>query len=397
MFTRSALPCLPYAVLALALAVPPALLSQTVTTGRRSRPLITEKIDENKRHTLAGNLRREANPANDRGRVSDDLALEHMLLQLQRPPEQEQALQQFIDQLHDPGSPNFHKWLTADQLGQMYGPAQPDLDSVTGWLSSHGFTVNQVYPSGMLIDFSGTAGQVRDAFHTEIHNLEVDGQKHIANMTDPDIPQALSPVVAGVVSLHDFRPRAMKKDRPDYTFTSKGATYQAVVPADLATIYNINPVFSSGIRGKGQTVVLIEDTDLYSTADWTTFRTTFGLSAYAGTLSTVHPAPPIGPSNCADPGVVRGNDGEAALDVEWAGAAAPDAAIELASCADTRTTFGGLIALQNLLGASKPPPIVSISYGECEAENGASANLIVLLTYQQAVAGRRFRFRVGGR
>jgi subtilase family serine protease len=383
---HSALLGFPCAFLAFALAVPSALLAQSSTPVTRSRPLITEKIDETKRHTLAGNLRPEANAANDRGRVADDLAMEHMLLQLQRPPEQEQAFQQFIDQLHTPGSPNFHKWLTAEQVGQMYGPAQQDLNTVTGWLTSHGFTVNQIYPSGMLIDFSGNAGQVSDAFHTEIHNLEVHGQKHIANMSDPEIPEALSSVVAGVVSLHDFQPHAMKKDRPAYTYTSKESTYQALVPADLATIYNINPLFSTGITGKGQTIVLIEDTDLYSTADWTTFRTTFGLSKYSGTLTTVHPAPPSGASNCADPGVVRGNDGEAALDVEWAGAAAPDAAIQLASCADTRTTFGGLIALQNLLATTNPPSIVSISYGECEAENGASANLSFYTAYQLAAA-----------
>ena len=62
-----------------------------------------------------------------------------------------------------------------EQFGQSFGVAQQDLDAITQWLQSHGFTVNSIYPSRMLIDFSGTAGQIREAFHTEIHNLDVNG------------------------------------------------------------------------------------------------------------------------------------------------------------------------------------------------------------------------------
>jgi subtilase family serine protease len=239
-----------------------------------------------------------------------------------------------------------------------------------------------VYENGVLIDFSGTAGQVRETFHTEIHQLNVKGEKHIANIGDPKIPAALSPAIAGVVSLHDFMPRAQYKPRANFTV---GGGYYLVVPADLATIYNLNPVFNAGISGQGQTIVLIEDSDLYSTADWTTFRSVFGLSSYTGgSLSQVHPAPPSGRSNCTDP-KANGDDGEATLDVEWASAAAPSAAIELASCADTGATFGGLIALQNIVNGSAPPALVSMSYGECEAYNGATSNAAYNAVYQQAV------------
>src|SRR5208337_2265566 len=253
------------------------------------------------------------------------------------------------------------------------------------WLQSDGFQVNVVYPSGMLIGFSGSAGQGRQAFRTEIHDLEVRGVKHMANMTDPQIPAALAPAVVGVVSLHDFSPRPMHKPRPNYTVAS--GAYQLVVPADLATIYNLNPLFGAGYSGQGQTIVVIEDTNVYTTSDWTTFRSTFGLSGYtAGSFAQVHPAPGSGANNCSNPGV-NGDDGEAILDAEWASAAAPSAAIELASCSDTNTTFGGLIALQNLLNeSSTPPAVVSISYGECEAYNGASANAAYSSAYQQAVS-----------
>lgn len=345
------------------------------------RPLITQTLNETDLVTLAGNTRPQANAANDRGRVADDFVMNHMLLQLQRSPEQEQALERLIGSQQDPSSPNYQKWLTAEQFGKQFGLAPEDLAAVRSWLESHGFNVNVVYPNAMLIDFSGTAGQVREAFHTEMHRLSVNGKEHVANMSDPRIPAALAPAVRGIVSLHDFMPRPAMKLHSNYTFSSGGSTYYALVPGDLAKIYNFNPAFSAGISGKGETIVVIEDTNVYSTSDWTTFRSTFGLSSYtSGSFTQVHPG-----SNCSNPGT-NGDDGEAILDAEWASAAAPNAAIELASCADTSTTFGGLIALQNLINGSNPPPIYSISYGECEAENGATANAAYSSAYQQATS-----------
>jgi subtilase family serine protease len=153
--------------------------------------------------------------------------------------------------------------------------------------------------------------------------------------------------------------------------------------ADLATIYNFNPAFKSGITGKGQTIVLIEDTDQYNAGDWLTFRKVLGLTRtypYA-TLTQEHPA---GTNTCTAPGA-NGDDGEAAIDVEWASAAAPNAAIVNAACKGG-AQFGGFLALANLLQAANPPKIVSISYGEAEAELGATENLYIENLYASAVA-----------
>ena len=311
------------------LAALASLYFLAVPTARAesARPvLITQNVEETKLATLRGNTRPEAKAKYDRGLVANSLSMEHMLLQLKRSPEQERALRQFIDELHDSSSPNFHHWLTAKEFGERFGAAKPDLDAITSWLQSHGLKVNVVYENGLLIDFSGTAGQVREAFHTEIHNLNVKGVKHIANMSDPQIPAALAPALAGVVSLHNFMPHAMYKPRPKYTFSSFGQTYYAVVPADLATIYNLNPLFSASISGQGQTIVVIEDTNVYSTADRTKFRSVFGLSSYtSGSFAEIHPAPPSGSNNCTDPGT-NGDEIEAIIDAEYASAAAPSAA-----------------------------------------------------------------------
>ena len=358
------------------------LVAQIGANVPAARPLITRPVDSGNLFTPAGNTRPEANAQNDRGKVADSFAMDHIFLQLQRSPEREQALEKFIDQQHDSSSPNFHRWLTALQFGELYGPAPVDIEAVSGWLRSSGFTVNTVYPSGMSIDFSGTAGQVLAAFHTEIHRLSVDGKNHIANMSDPEIPEALAPAVVGIVSLHDFQPRSMMK-KPGSRYN---VDFQLVVPADLATIYDLNPAFAAGYTGEGQTIALLEDTDLYNTADWDVFRTTFGLTKYtSGSFKTINPAPPKGTSNCSDPGV-NGDDVEATLDAEWSSAAAPNAAIVLATCASTTTTSGVLIAEQNLVNSAHPPEIISDSYGFCEVLNGVAANAAFNSAAQQGVA-----------
>ena len=171
---------------------------------------------------------------------------------MQRSPKQEKALDRLIEELNDRNSPNFHQWLTPEQYGE-YGVSQADIQKVTDWLESHGFRVNQVYTNHMLIDFSGTAGQLRSVFRTDIHHLDVDGEQHIANVNDPMIPAALMPVVHSIVSLNDFKPHPTYKTKADYTFagctsnasspTEPGSCY-AVTPSDDAVIYNLNPLFS---------------------------------------------------------------------------------------------------------------------------------------------------------
>ncbi len=371
-------------------------LIQGAAAADARQGLISAKIDERVLAPLAGNTRPEANSGNDLGKVADDLPMQHMQLLLQRSPDQEQALDRLIDGLHDPQSANFHRWLSAAEFGKTYGAAPADIKIISAWLQSQGFRVNSVYPGAMALDFSGNAGAVRQAFHTEIHRLRVRGARHIANMSDPQIPAALAPAIKGIVSLHDFRPHTEYRRSPKYTFSQGGNTNYYVTPADLATIYNFSPVFSAGVTGQGQTIALIEDTDIYSARDWTAFRNTFGLAGYTdGKLLQVHPGSGGMAGNCADPGV-NSNDIEAILDAEWASAGAPGATIELAACADTTTTFGGLIALQNLINMATPPAIVSVSYGECEAFNGATANAAYVSAYQQAAAEGVSVFAVTG-
>jgi subtilase family serine protease len=349
-------------------------------------PRIVAPMNESNLVQLTGNTHPLALAQFDQGRVPDSLPMEHMYVVLRRSPEQEKALEQLIAALHDPHSANYRKWLTAEELGRRFGPAPQDIDAVVSWLNSHGLHVNLVHKNGLTIDVSGTADQVQGAFHTEIHRYNVNGEQHIANASDPKIPAALAPVVVGVSSLNDFRPKPLIKPRSAFTFKCTGcpdgfdnAELYVIAPPDFATIYNVSPLYKAGITGKGQTVVPLEDTDI-NPADVATFRKAFGLSSFSGTFKQIHPG-----LGCADPGK-NGAEGEAALDAEWGGAVAPDAAVKLASCADTATNFGGFIAAQNLLDEATPPPIMSLSYLQCEAGNGPAGNAYVNSLWQQADA-----------
>ncbi len=326
------------------------------------------------RTTLAGSTRPEVARAQDLGPVAADLQMDNVLVLLQRTPAAEAAAIAYVDALHNPASPDFHHWLTSAEIEKRFAP---DPTATVSWLQSQGLHVNRVLPGGMIIDISGPAAAMQSAFNTSIHNIIVDGTPHIANVTDISIPAALAPVLVGPLSLHDFRPRNHHLPAPKLT---NGTTGELVTPGDIATIYNFNPLFSVGLTGAGQTVTVVEDTDLYSNADWTTFRSVFNLTRFTrGSLAIQHP-------DCKDPGVNRnGDDVEAALDVEWSSAAAPDAAIVLASCRQTKTTDGVTLAMTKLISGDAPPKIISVSYGECETLNTPPGNRYYANLFQQAV------------
>jgi len=145
-----------------------------------------------------------ARPEFDRGAVADSQPMTRMLLMLQRSAEQETVLQQLMDAQQTKGSSNYHAWLTPEQFGKQFGPSDADVQAVTDWLTRQGFQVSKVAAGRGAIEFSGNVAQVRNAFHTEIHKFAVNGGEHIANVSEPAIPAALAPVVAGVVKVKSW-------------------------------------------------------------------------------------------------------------------------------------------------------------------------------------------------
>jgi hypothetical protein len=352
---------------------------------------ITQPIDPEKLVTLRGNTHPLARPEYDQGIAPDSKPMERILLVLQRSPQQEAALRNLLDEQQIKSSPNFHMWLTPEQFGEQFGPADIDIQAVTDWLTSQGFQINKVAAGRTVIEFSGTAGQVRQAFHTEMHRYVVNGQEHWANASDPQIPAALAPVVAGFASLNNFprkarirqlgtfsREKATGLLKPLFTFPYESGYLLAVGPADFATIYNVTPLWNASIDGTGQTIAVVEDSNI-NPQDATDFRSMFGLPTNNPKIVLNGPDPGIIP--CA----IGGDECEADLDAEWAGAVAKGATVDVVVSEDTEVTAGVDLSALYIID-NNTASVMSSSYGLCEAYTGASGIQFYNVLWEQGAA-----------
>jgi hypothetical protein len=334
---------------------------------------ITQAIDEAQLAPMHTKVHPLARAEFDRGVVADSMPMDRMLLILKRTPEQEKALRNLMDAQQTKNSPNYHAWLTPAQFGQQFGVADADVQKVTAWLAQNGFTKIKAGPENMLIEFSGTAGLVRSAFHTEIHNFMVKGEAHTANVSVPQMPAALAPVVTGIHSLHNFRKqsymhysqalanaKAQGKLKPGF---GNGTGLFALAPGDFATIYNLPPTTGAGaLNGTGQTIAIVARSNI-AVSDINQFGTGFGipnLTNFTATNNIILAS--------SDPGVLPPDDGEATLDVEWSGAVAPNAKILLVVSDGTVTTQSDGVDLSAIyIVENNLAPIMNESFGLCEA------------------------------
>jgi hypothetical protein len=343
--------------------------AQTTAPPKLAAPRITQAIDETKLVPMHSKVHPLARAEFDRGAVPDSQPMNRIILNLQRSDEQETALRNLMDEQQTENSPNYHAWLTPAQFGQQFGVADADIQKVTAWLSQKGFTGIKPSAGQMFIEFSGTAGLVRNAFHTEIHSFMVNGEAHVANVSVPQMPAALAPVVSGIHSLHNFRKKsfmhysqALAKAKADGKLKpgfGDGNGLFAVAPGDFAKIYNL----PSGLTGSGQTIALVARSNI-TVSDINQFGTAFGIA----NLTSFTAANNIILSG-ADPGVQPPDDGEATLDVEWSGAVAPGATIKLV-VSDSQETTGtdGVDLSAFYIVDNNIAPIMSESFGLCEFE-----------------------------
>ena len=338
-------------------------------------------VNVNDTVVLNCNVSPQARASIDAGPTALSLPMERMILALRLSPDKQANLDSLLAEQHDPNSPNFHRWLTPEEFGSQFGPAPEDVQAVTDWLTAEGFAVDEVAASSMWINFSGIASQVEHAFRTQIRDYQVDGRVYHANAQNPSIPRALAGLVGGVVTLHNFprmpmntgvRRIAQGKVLPNYT---AGSGNHYLSPGDFATIYNVNPVYASGIDGTGQTIAIVGRTHPSST-NWATFRSSMALPFN----------PPQVVINGVDPGDVSADeDGEADLDVEWSGAVAKNATIKFVVSKSTFSTDGVDLSAQYIVN-NNLAAAMSTSFGSCEADMGTSENTFYNNLWAQAAA-----------
>src|SRR5882757_9838705 len=364
------------------LVLPTALIVTAFSSSAQAavQNRIAGAVNNGSRVALPGTIGGHARNSADLGLAPPNLKLESLSLRFSMTPAQQGDLNQLLAAQLDPTSPSYHQWLTSEQFGARFGLSSSDLATVSSWLTRQGFTITSVAKSSTFITFSGTVGQVQQAFGTTIHNVSHNGEPHITNLTDPTLPSAIANVTLAVTGLNDFklRPRSRARNltgdavQPGFTTTVGGVTSHYIAPGDLYTIYDYPPS-SSNLTGAGITIAVMGATDLTQgnvlpDANITAFRTAAGLPAINLKLQL---------AGTTDPGFPTPNPDldEAHLDVEWSGASAPGAAIVYVYGSDVLAN-----SLTTAIDASPTiAPIITISYGGCESGFGAS----FLATYNQ--------------
>lgn len=368
-------------------------LTVATATAQQIRPRIVETIDNSQRVTLRGGTPPLVTMSQDRGAMPDATPANRMLLVLQRSSAQQLSLEQSLVDLHNPASPQYHHWLTPGDFAAKFGPSDSDIATVSAWLTSQGFSVAKVTRGKAAIEFSGTAGQVRQSFHTELHTYTHDGVTFHANNTDPQIPAALAPVVAGIAALNDLKPQqfahvigkasfdprthaATPSNTGDWSYpVSGGGVYLATAPGDLAVQYNINPIYQAGATGAGETIGIVSQAGVDNSIV-ANYRKLFGLP---GNLPTEI-------VDGFDPGSNGDGAGiEAQLDVEVTGSTAPGANIYLYTGYDTNVTVGFFTAAIRAVD-DNAADVISVSYGICEPTLGLAGNLLFSQLWAQASA-----------
>jgi subtilase family serine protease len=353
---------------------------------------IAGTIDSNHVVELTGHVSIEARSEFDQGPVDPSQNLRVTML-LMHSAEQEQALQSLLAEQQDRKSPQYHKWLTAPQFADEFGLSKADIAKISSWLQSQGFKVTYVANGRDFISFQGTAAQMQSAFRTQIHNFNVKGKMHFANVTAPSIPAALGGIVGGFRGLHNFFPHSMLRRRPNYSVSAGGNEfYTYLAPGDVAKIYDINPLYSQSpaINGSGQKVVIAGQSDVYQ-ADINYFRGAFGQTQLsgcnvdgsgvirAGTCSAGN-FQMVVPADGSDPGPSAGDLGESDLDIQVMGSVAPGATIVFVTSGDGVDDSVAWAVDQN------PPlaKVISYSYGLCEPLVTAPSITATEPTYEKA-------------
>jgi subtilase family serine protease len=360
---------------------PAALLSQSNSDAATTalswvvpHDRVVGPVEENERVTLKDSTLPQARPAYETGTLDGAKQLDHMVLVLKPSSEQQAALDTLTAAQQDPQSPLYHQWLTPEQFAEHFGVSGNDIEQVKNWLERHGLRVDEVTASHRSLIFSGSVAQVESAFQTSMRSYHVGGKDHIANSSDPLLPAALAPVVAGVASLHDvFSAPQSKFAKVSPQYTSGSAHY--LTPADYATIYDISTLYHQAYTGSGETIAIPGRADI-SVSDVRSFRSQFGLAAQD----------PVVIVNGSDPGGSAGGDMyESMLDVEWSGAVATGATIDFVTSASTATSDGIFLSAQYIVNHNVAP-IMSVSYGLCETSLGSGGNSAWNALWQQAAA-----------
>src|ERR1022692_171920 len=180
---------------------------------------------------MTGHVHPMAKAENDLGPLDASVTLPAITLVLRPTAEQRADLDRLLTAQQDPGSPDYHRWLTPEQYADRFGASPDDIARIAAWLEQHNLHVTTVGRARTSVVFTGTAGDVGQALQISFHRYSVDGLTHFANTAEPSLPTALQTAIRAIHGLHDFRmqPQAVLHAvlDPHYTSTTSGNHYRS--------------------------------------------------------------------------------------------------------------------------------------------------------------------------
>jgi hypothetical protein len=270
-------------------------------------------------------------------------------------PRDPTALAAEVQAVSDPGSADYHHFLSPTQFAQQFGATPATIAQVTGSLRQEGLTVGTPSATGLSLPVSGTVAQVQSAFSTPISQYRLSsGKTGYDNATAPEVDTTVAPQIEGILGLDTLSPPQPSTSVPEATQAvahpaadlaaptlapgqptptgpscTSGTTSVSGVKTstgaleapDLAQAYSLDSLYSSGDYGAGSTVALLEMSGAgYSSTDINTFAGCYGITLGNGQLTQTD----------IDGGGATGNGtSEAELDIETVLSLAPKANIEV--------------------------------------------------------------------
>ena len=133
-------------------------------------------------------------------------ATTNLFLTIGLPLRNEAALDELLRQLYDPGSANFHKFITPQEFTERFGPAEQDYQAVIHFAEANGLTVAGTHPNRVVLDVEGSVSDIERAFQITLRTFRhpTEPRDFFAPDTEPSVPADLR--VVDVWGLSDFAP-----------------------------------------------------------------------------------------------------------------------------------------------------------------------------------------------
>ena len=178
-------------------------------------------------------------------------------LNIALPLRNEAELDQLLQQIYDPNSPNFHRYLGVEEFTERFGPSQTDYEDVIRFARVSGLQVTGTAANRMIVDVTGTASQIEQAFHVTLGLYQHPTEPRIFYAPDREPTTDLTVAVWHVTGLDNFsipRPASLGRHPTGGGKTTGSGPDGYFLGSDLRAAY----YGASALTGSGQSVGLVE-------------------------------------------------------------------------------------------------------------------------------------------